>query len=515
MRVRAILTVSLLAAANLSAQAGTPSIDTIAEARRLRDANDFAGAAALMRSYVESHPDDPGSARFAALMAYWSKDQPTADAIYAGAIGRHPSDAELRLEYGRFLVETGKPSRARDVLAPLTANRSTSNSARQIARARTLLGTADYWRGDFTGARNEFRTALALDSSLADARRQLLEIETAAAPWVRVGTDLWDDDQPLRYASFNAEGGWFVTPLTPIDVRARSSVYDADSASHAILAAEASVTSYFPAAHLDLAAGAGVLDRSFGEALDWTARVSLGVRLPGTVQLQAKYARSPYTNTVRSLDQGIMVQALEANARFGKAVSWNGELGARHEIYPDDNSVSSGFGWILAPLASGEKGALHIGYGFTAQSAAESRFLPRADVNVRPGDPPTMIPGEYNPYYTPDNLRVHSALANASVRPTRQLRIEAGGRYALSAREDAPVLYGVASPPSATVERTFYERSFTPWSARGTMDWNATPAMRISLGAEHGREAYYQFTTARVELTYTFVPRVHEREDLH
>jgi hypothetical protein len=39
--------------------------------------------------------------------------------------------------------------------------------------------------------------------------------------------------------------------------------------------------------------------------------------------------------------------------------------------------------------------------------------------------------------------------------------------------------------------------------------------MRISLGAEHGREAYYQFTTARVELTYTFVPRVHERGDLY
>src|SRR6185436_7560185 len=128
------------------------------------------------------------------------------------------------------------------------------------------------------------------------------------------------------------EGGLFVTPLTPIDVRARSSVYDADSASEAILAAEASVTHYFPSAHLDLVAGAGVVDRSFGESLDWTARVALGVRLPGTVMLQAKYARSPYTSTVRSLDQGIMVQTLEANARWGGARSWNGELGARHEI---------------------------------------------------------------------------------------------------------------------------------------------------------------------------------------
>jgi len=515
MRWWVILTAFPLAAANLSGQTGTTPVDTIGEARRLRDANDFAGAAALMRPYVGTHPDDPGSARFAALMAYWSQDQKTADSIYAEAIGRHPGDVELRLEYGRFLVETGKSSRAREVLAPVTGNTSSSSSAQQIARARTLVGTADYWRGNFTGARNEFRAALALDSSRADARRQLLEIETAAAPWVRVGTDLWDDDQPLRYSSFSAQGGWFVTPLTPIDVRARSSVYDADSASETLLAAEASVTSYFPSAHVDLVAGAGVVDRSFGASLDWTARATLGVRLPGTVVLQARYARSPYTSTVRSLDQGIMVQTLEANARWGKVASWNGELGARHEIYPDDNSVSSGFGWILAPLASGDAGTLDIGYGFTAQSAVESRFLPQDDVNVGPGQPPTMIPGEYNPYYTPNNLRVHSALANTSLWATRQLRIEAGGRYALSAREDAPVLSAVATPPSATVERTFYERSFRPWSARGSIDWNATRAMRISLGAEHGREAYYQFTTARVELTYTFVPRVHERGDLY
>ena len=504
MRLWVILTASQLTAANLCAQA-TARVDTIAEARRLRDANDFAGAAMLMRSYIASHPDDSGSARFAALMSYWSKDQTTANSVYAQAISNHPGDADLRLEYGRFLVETGNTNRARVILRPFVAADSVSFSHQHVARARALLGTADYWRGDFTGARNEFRAALALDSSLVDARRQLREIETAATPWVRIGSDLWDDDQPLRYATFNAEGGWFINPLTPLGVRARSSVYDVDGTSEAMLAAEASFTSYFPGAHLDLVAGAGVLDRSFGEPLDWTGRLTLGARLPRTVMLEAKYARTPYTNTVRSLDRDIMVQTLEANLRWGSARKWNGQLGARHEIYPDDNSVSSAFGWILAPISSREAASLHVGYGFTAQSAAESRFFPRGDVSVRPGEPPTMVPGEYNPYYTPNNLLVHSALANVSMRPTSQLRIEAGGRYALSAREDAPVLYAVSSPPAPTVELTFYERSFKPWSARGSIDWKATPAVRVTLGAEHGREAYYQFTSGRVELTYTFV----------
>src|SRR3954468_8227579 len=61
-----------LAISTLGAQTSPPA-DTIADARRMRDASDFAGAAALMRAYTQSHPDDAGSARFAALMAYWSK----------------------------------------------------------------------------------------------------------------------------------------------------------------------------------------------------------------------------------------------------------------------------------------------------------------------------------------------------------------------------------------------------------------------------------------------------------
>src|SRR5690349_19313076 len=68
---------ALVFAATVSgaAAAQTPATgDTIAEARRLRDGGDFRGAAALMRPYVDAHPDDPGSARFAALMSYWSKN---------------------------------------------------------------------------------------------------------------------------------------------------------------------------------------------------------------------------------------------------------------------------------------------------------------------------------------------------------------------------------------------------------------------------------------------------------
>ena len=511
MRLRLILAASTLAFANLGAQAGTTSVDTIAEARRLRDVKEFGGAAALMRAYVESHPDDPGSARFAALMAYWSNDRAAADSIYSRAIANHPNDADLRLEYGQFLVETGKGARAQVILAPFTAKHSSSFSSQQRSRAHGLLGTAAYWRGDFTEARNEFRAALAIDSAAADSRRQLLEIETVTASWIRVGTDAWDDDQPLRYATFNAEGGWYLDPLTPLGVRARSTAYDVDGVSQSVLTAEASLTSYFPAAHLDLDAAAGVVERSFDESMDWTGRFTLGARLPRSVRLQASYVRAPYMSTIRSLYTAIMVQTLEGNARWGTSRRSSGELAARHASYPDANHVSTAFGWILAPVSRRESAMLHVGYGFSAQSSAENRFVPRGDVSVLPSQGPTTVPGEYNPYYTPRNLVVHSALATTSLRAGGKVVIDAGGSYGFSAHDDAPVLIAVPTPPTTTVQTAFYDRSFNPWNARGSIDWTATPAVRLALRVEHGRDAYYAFTTGRLELTYTFVAAAQRR----
>ena len=503
----------------LAAVAGaqvSPPTDTIAEARRLRDSGDFAGAATIMRPYVESHPDDMGSARFAALMAYWGKQREVAESIYANAIARHGDDVNLRLEYGRFLIETGRPRHAHDVLDPVIADDQLPGGPAEKARAHTLLGTAAYWQGDFTTARREFATAVQLDSSLADARRQLGEIDAASAPWVRVGSELRDDDQPLRALRFDADGAWYLNPLTPLGMRAGSIVFDRDGASESLLTGETHLATYLPAAHLDFSAALGILERSFDSSTDWTARSSLGVRLPRTVVLGGRYERSPYTNTIRSLGRAIMVQTVEASVRWGQPRGWMGEAVGRRELFPDDNHTSTGFGWLLAPLWRHDRGTLHVGYGFSAASAEASRFQPRGDLSVVPLPPGQTVPvnGEYNPYYTPRNLRVHSVLANFAVRGSDRWSVGANGRYGVSAHDDAPVLVAVSAPPSATVQRRFYSRSFTPWNTRATFDVAATRAIHIGLAAEREHNAFYSLTVARAQITYTFLDAAERRADI-
>jgi hypothetical protein len=503
MRVWLVCGAILTAIAHVGAQ-GLP-VDTIAEARRLRDASDFAGAAALMRPYVDSHPDDPGSARFAALMAYWSKNRASADSIYARALASHGDDADLRLEYGRFLIETGSSSRAREVLEPV-ARDTTSFTPGKIAQARTLLATADYWAGDFTAARRQFAAALRLDSSLIDARRQLTEIETVSAPWIRLTAGGLDDDQPLRSASIGAEAAWFATPLVPLGIGARSTAFDRDGTAESITAAEVRFSAYLASAHLDVGATAGVMQRSFDRSSDWTGAFTLGARLPGSVVMHADASRAPYTNTLRSLAVATMVQTMDGGLRFGNARSWMGDVLAGRERYPDGNAIATASAWMLAPILRREAATMQVGYAFAAQSANESRFVPRGDVIFPPGQAPATVPGEYNPYYTPRNLRAHSVLGAVRLHANERWSIDTDMRYAISAHDDAPILLTVVTPPNVVVVRDFSRRSFSPWNARGLVGWAATPAVRLTLGAEHGREAYYTYSTARLALVYTFLP---------
>jgi len=488
-----------------------PQVDTLAEARRLRDARDFAGAAAMLAPYVESHPDDAGSARFAALMAYWSRDFRSARAIYEQAFARHPTSADVRVEYARFLMDLGQTSRARELLTPLveTGDRSTPATRRALA----LLGTLDYWSGDYSRARSRFVEVLRLDSTDADARRQLREIELASASWLGVGMSAWDDDQPLRRLALDAEGGWFATPVTPLSLRVRSTGLDNDGVNERLSLVEGSVATYWPAARLDLGLGGGALQRSFGDASDWTGRITLGFRLPKGTVLEGKAERAAYLNTASSLETAVMTNTLQASAKWSHG-GWLGEAVARRESFEDDNAVATGYLWLLAPVVRRETGTLQIGYSFAAQSATESRFVPRDNaVPFPPGQPPATVPGVYDPYYTPRNLRASSALLAATLRPNPRLSFTGNGAYGFHARDDAPVLVTVFVPPDVSVARTYYDRDFTPWNVGGGVEGAVTDAVRFSVTAEHGRAAYYQYTTAGVRLTYTFFAAARRRAD--
>jgi hypothetical protein len=491
----------LVAAGALPAQ--TPaSADTVAETRRLRNAGDFAAAAQLITPFAEAHPDSAGVEWLAAQTLYWAKRPAEARVMYERAMSRELDDVEFLLDFGRFLVETGANGRAQDVLEEVTE----PPAAR--ARALSLLGTLAYWNGDLRSARRRFIAAVQADSSFAEARQRLSDIEAAAASWIQGGAGFWHDDQPLDRLSFDATGGWFIDPLTPLTVRVTSLNLDPDDFStETVSVGEAAVSTYFPTLKLDASAAAGVVQRSVDAARDWTGRVTLGARLPGNMKLRGRLERTAYTSTVASLLAETMVRTLGATAEWQSPRGWLGEATARQDRFPDGNSVGTGYAWLLAPLLRRTGGDLRAGYSVAVQDSKRSTFRPRDPVpSFPPGQAPPLVAGIYDPYYTPRDLAAHAVLASANVRPSARISLSASGSYGVSAHEDAPVLIAVSDPgsPDATVVRAFYRRAFNPWTARAALDARVANEVSVGLTGEHARGAFYAYTTAGVRVTWTF-----------
>jgi hypothetical protein len=153
----------------------------------------------------------PGSARFAALMAYWANGSrlqpiPSTRCALAGHSDRRRASTRVRSVPPRelwFAREHGR-SFATDLLATDSA----SYTPAQLARARTLLGTAGLWRRESDrrapGVRNRARSRYVESPMRAGSspRSRLL-----AAAWIRLGSEFWNDDQPSNGTRpFDARG---------------------------------------------------------------------------------------------------------------------------------------------------------------------------------------------------------------------------------------------------------------------------------------------------------------------
>jgi Flp pilus assembly protein TadD len=480
------------------AQTRSPVVE---QALRLRDAGEFEDAVRLLEPYVDQTPADREAVRILAQSLYWLGRRDDARRVYEQALMRHADDAKLRLEFGRMLLETGDRRRVREIMEPL------QRDPVMLPYADALLGTMAYWDGDYVTARRLLRNALDGDSTLAEPRRQLGEIAAVGAPWFSMSGNTRVDDQRLTRLDVGLSGGISLTPLLSLEMRGGAGRFQSgDSISLDIASAEAGFRNYAPVARLETEAFVGAVQRGpVGSA--WTGRARAGLRFPRGVTLNVAMQREPYFYTVASVRTPFMTRTASGFLALASQ-GWLGEAAVQQTRYPDDNTLRTAYAWLLAPLVRSNGTRLQVGYGATVQDAAQSRFvLATPNQPLPPGQPPGGAEGEYDPYYTPADLVVHSVLGAMEWRAGRTT-LRAGGSYGFRATDRAPEF----SPPAVSdpgnpnaLERTFVSRSFSPWTARASLDIAPSADVKLGISGESVRTVFYTATTARVWLTYQFV----------
>ena len=494
-----ILLIATLAASDAAAQA-----PAVRDAERFRTEGDLDAAVSVLRDHLTRQPNDGDAARLLAQTLYWQHDVAGAERAYEEALRRHPEDSTLRLQYGRMLVETRAWNRARVLLTPLVQQPATHLDATM------LLGTMAYWQGNLTEAKALFADVVAQTPDHAEARRLLQEIATLSASWVRVAAGLRHDDQPLDRFGGGFEAGWFTTPLVPVTIRVEPLAFRlTDERVRRLWSTEAGVSTFFPHSRLELEAAGGVLRRDGDvDAMTWTGRAGGGIRAGSKVILRGRVERRPYLNTTASLDVPVMVQSARGLINWTDPRGWLAEAGVDVQRFPDENVVRNAYGWLLAPLVHASRGELQAGYAWGWANARESRFVLASPVQaIPPADPTFDLSGRYVPYFTPDDQMAHSVTAAASIGASDGTNLRVSGSYAIRATEQAPFFTVI----NGVVTRLSYERTYSPWTGRATLTAPVGSRVRIGIGGEVGRTAFYEWASADLYVLYRFTPRPIER----
>jgi tetratricopeptide (TPR) repeat protein len=353
------------------------------------------------------------------------------------------------------------------------------------AHAQFMLGETLYWIGDWSGAKVHFSEALRLDPAQAEARRQLEEIRQVTAPWIKLAASHRRDDQPLRQGAALIEGRVFLNPLQRLIFHAEPQLFG--STEHGLaFSADAGWRAYWPGPKLETEFGAGYLARQGNGASDWIGRASISVRLPQGVSLRARSERAPYLWTVASLETPVVTNKGQGIFSWDRK-GWLAEAAYGAEFFPDGNKVWNAYGWLLAPLAQGHGAILQAGYSLSYTDSTESRWNLPADGGK----------GRYDPYYTPDQLRVHSVIFSGELPLTHALIFHAHGGYGFSAREIAPPSQlGLTPAP----------RTFHPWNTHVSLDIACARSLSLTLAEEHEQTAFWRMNRFSAGLTYRFLP---------
>ena len=354
------------------------------------------------------------------------KDFRTAEKLARQDVAKNPASREARSTLAWVTLWYGRYSEARALFATLVRENS------KDASARLGLAQAEYWSGDFGAARRDFEELLRLDPRNVEARRALDEM----APRYEAGVDAINDDQPYRSVTT-----FFRARAIPSDKEWNFG---------------AAVTSFRDNTNA-LSAGGGVRFRNVHLSArafrfpDETTRILPRIEVrTATLSLiadQHELLRSaPALRTHPYATSVALRWARERESRSQFAVR------AERVRYFDDNDGTAADAYALFPIR-----AFSVGGSVAYRDTSESRF--------------NGI--QYDPYYTPQNMREARLIAARSWKtPHATIGVHIDGG---AGRDE---LFGVS-------------RTFHPWRAAANASVPFANNLTLNIRGEHNVTIYY------------------------
>lgn len=337
------------------------------------------------------------------------------------------------------------------------------------------------WSGQRAAARQEYERTLALTPPSTPAADSLARhAADLSSTWLGAGGRRYADDQTLHSAAVALDAGRYVSN----DVALTGSVSTAHFAEPDATTPNTNTT---VAVQGGLRGGRGTVSmggdigierasmtgKSGSTEMIGNAWAAINIRK--AITIAASITRAGYHWTTASIDTAFVVTTSELSVARETAKGVAGRVAIRREAFADGNAIRGAYGWLLLPVSFG----LRAGYAGEYRDARVSQWNGAG----------------YDPYYTPENVRIHSVIGEWSWRDFRNA-VQVNGGYGFSARELAPYLLNPSGKQTG-----YTARSYTPWNASISASRRIT--YRTSLRAQIDRHetAFYHATSMQLGST--------------
>jgi tetratricopeptide (TPR) repeat protein len=407
----------------------------------------------------------------------WNKQFAEAEAIYRSL----PPSRRAQLGLARVVMWSGRYGEAIARFNELL--RANANDVDALEGR----GTAAYWSGDFRSAARDFRRVLQLDPAREFARTSLSEIAATMRPSQRIAFGGITDDQPLDVSRGEISATFFSDPLSRWTATIGTAHFDADrrgerDAEYVRLENETRWRGF------TFGAAAGAFDGAFVGNLSarWeqlTVRVDRQEEVASATHLRTRAFST--TSTIRWNRDGNWIAAAEAS----------------HRRYSDDNRGYALVAYAVAPLLKRGGWTVWAGGSASARETEETRFQPTAvSSTLDSGFFRYTFRGEYDPYWTPDDLReVRAVMAIERAIPRGRLKLHADAGLARDrGRAFGPDAGNAPLPPEIFIFA--FDREYNPYRFGLTTEFALTPLYRIEAGAERSVTVDYRSTSFHAAL---------------
>jgi len=466
-------------------------IDTLKKVQELNQSLQYKESLKLLNDYRHHHKNDIYGDWLHAHTISLTGQFAQAQREYYALENKHPYNYDIKLDRINKVVEHGNLNKAIEQLHKI---------APQLPKdynfvAHKLLAQLYYWKGDYDNAYKEIDKALYLYFDEKSALKLKEQIVQARSNWANINIGVFNDDQPLNIIAPEVEVGIYVNTLMTVGAGLSYPIYSFSDNTYTTPWLTTFSNFNFINSKVGIKLGLGVIGyKSKDKAL--TGLLHIKKQFSKYTSLSASAELAPYLATTFTIPSKLMQTKYGINFDYNNPKGFIGKASySMNQFSTLDNSYYTVSGWIVSPPLTLANLELRAGYGINYSDGKKNNFtaVESLDTIIANWDSTYTIEGTYNPFFSPSNQLIHSAVGMIKYTINNDFNIGVDVNYGFSAQTDAPYLFLDKGDNGETViGRKYHNTHYNPLDINTFVNYKLSEDFNLKAFYKFQRTSYYE-----------------------